>query len=237
MHKITPHAASENQMLAALPHEEYRLLQPYIELVALPRGKTIYNAGDPITHVYFVMRGLISLISSTESGAQVEVGMIGKEGIVGVPVVLNAKTSLYRVLVQVPGVGMKLKASAFREEFRRGGQLQELTLRYVDTVLMQLTQSAVCNRFHTTEHRLCRWLLVCRDRLASNYIPLTQEFISYMLGAPRTSVTATASALQKENLITYSRGKITILDGEGLEARSCECYRIVRKVFVSTMAA
>jgi len=237
MPNLTPHVASENQMLAALPHEEYKRLHPHMELVALPRGKTLYNTGDRVTSAYFVMRGLLSLISTTEEGAQVEVGMVGKEGMVGIPILLNADTSLYRVLVQVPGVAMKIKAGAFREEFLRGGHLQDLMLRYIDTVLMQVTQSAVCNRFHTTEQRLSRWLLVCRDRLNSHYIPLTQEFISYMLGAPRTSVTSTASALQKEKLITYSRGKITILDDVGLEARSCECYRVVKKVFKNVIAA
>ncbi len=237
MPNLTPHVASENQMLAALPHEEYKRLHPHMELVALPRGKTLYNAGDRVTSAYFVMRGLLSLISTTEEGAQVEVGMVGKEGMVGIPILLNAETSHYRVLVQVAGVGMKIKAGAFREEFLRGGCLQDLMLRYIDTVLMQITQSAVCNRFHTTEQRLSRWLLVCRDRLNSNYIPLTQEFISHMLGAPRTSVTSTASALQKEKLITYTRGKITILDGESLEARSCECYRVVKKVFKNVIAA
>jgi len=224
-------------MLAALHLEEYRRLHQQMELVALPRNRILYNVGDPIRSAYFVTRGLITITSTTETGAQFEVGLVGKEGMIGIPIILNAEKSFYRVFVQVAGVAMKIKAGAFRKEFQRGGQLRDLMLRYVNTTLIQITQTAICNRFHTTEERFCRWLLVCRDRLGSNHIAVTQEFISSMLGVPRTSVTTTASALQRGGIISYSRGKIDILDSEGLQYHSCECYQVVKKVFQNVVAA
>jgi CRP-like cAMP-binding protein len=172
---------------------------------------------------------MLSLLSITEEGRTIEVGMIGNEGMTGVPVILRSGKAPYEVMVQLAGNALRIRGDALREAFNRGGTLQDLLLRYTHSLLIQVAQSAACNRFHTVEERLCRWLLVSRDRVQTDTIQLTQEFISHMLGVPRTSVTMIAGALQKEGLIKYSRGKITLLDRRGLEAASCECYRRVQE--------
>jgi len=163
--------------------------------------------------------------------------MIGKEGMVGVPIILGISIVPYRITVQIPITAARIKAGALKDEFNRGGVLQNVLLKYTHTLVVQLSQSAVCNRFHTAEERLCRWLLLSRDRTRSNIINLTQETISQMLGTPRTGVTLTAGVLQKEGLIHYSRGKITIIDPRGLEAAACECYGIVKEEFEHFLAA
>lgn len=218
-----------NRLLAALPREEYERLSPHLELVRLPPGKILYNAGEIVRYAYFPRGGMVSLLSITEEGRTIEVGMIGNEGMTGVPVILRSGMAPYQVMVQLAGNALRIRGDALREAFNRGGTLQDLLLRYTHSLLIQVAQSAACNRFHTVEERLCRWLLVSRDRVQTDTIQLTQEFISHMLGVPRTSVTMIASALQKEGLIKYSRGRITLLDRRGLEAASCECYRRVRE--------
>lgn len=221
------HLPTRNRILAALPREEYERLLPRMELVRLAKSRIVYNAGDVMRYAYFLLDGMVSVLSSTESGATIEVGMVGNEGMVGVPVILRVPTTPYRLMVQIRGEAMRIGGGDLQREFNRGGRLQDLLLRYTHTLLTQISQSAVCNRFHTTEQRLCRWLLVGRDRVESDTLYFTQEILSHMLGAPRTRVTMAAGNIKKERLIDYSRGKITILDRRGLEFASCECYRVV----------
>ncbi len=227
----------ENLILAALPRSEYERLRPFLESVRLAQGKVLYHAGDTVRHVYFLKGGMVSLLSLTEDGSSVEVGMVGNEGLVGVPALLRLCTTPYQVVVQLSANAVRVRAEVLQAEFNRGGQLQDLTLRYMHTLLTQLSQSAACNRFHTVEERLCRWLLISRDRIQTEFIPLTQEFLSQMMGSPRTSVTAIAGSLQKAGLIRYSRGKVRIIDQQGLEDASCECYRIVREEISHYLAA
>lgn len=222
-----PHVAFFNKLLASLPQEEYERLHKHLEPVSLKKGKIIYYAGDPVHNAYFPLGGMISLVSTTEEGAGVEVAMIGNEGMAGLSTVLRGISAPYQVMVQIPGNAVRIKSSALCEEFARGERLHYLLLRYTHALVSQISQSAVCNRFHTAEARLCRWLLTSHDRVQSDTLDLTQEFLAHMLGSPRTSVTVIASKLQAQNLIKYSRGKIKILSRSGLENGSCECYRIV----------
>lgn len=219
----------QNGLLAALPREEYERLSPHMELVRLKPGRILYHPGDAVRHAYFPKGGMICLLSTTESGRTIEVGMIGDEGMAGIPIILRSRTAPYQVMVQLAGNALRIRGDALSAEFNRGGKLQDLLLRYTHTLLIQVAQSAACNRFHTAEERLCRWLLVSRDRVRADTIHLTQEFLSHMLGVPRTSVTMIAGALQREGLIRYGRGKITLLDQRRLEAAACECYRRVRE--------
>ena len=218
----------ENKLLSLLPREEYQRLLPYMKRVSLTKGKVLYEAGDTVRQCYFPMSGMCSLLSTTEGGETVEVSMVGNEGLVGIPAILEVSTTPYRMMSQIAAEAMQIRAEDLRREFNHGGRLHSLLLRYTHALLCQISQSAVCNRFHTVEKRLCRWLLVTRDRVHSDNIPLTQEFLSHMLGSPRTHVTATAATLQRENLIRYKRGRITITDPPRLEATSCECYRVVK---------
>jgi len=220
---------SDNRLLAALPREEYERLSPHLESVRLAPGKILYNAGEAVRHAYFPKGGMVSLLSITEEGRTIEIGMIGSEGMAGIPIVLWSDVAPYQVMVQLPGDAMRIKAVALRTEFNRGGKLQELLLRYTHALLIQVAQSAACNRFHTAQERLCRWLLVSRDRVQSDTVNLTQEFLSHMLGVPRTSVTMIAGDLQKGGLIRCGRGRITILDRALLQTASCECYERVRE--------
>lgn len=227
----------QNLILNALPREEYARLRPSLEAVQLKQGKLLYGVGGQIRHAYFLAGGMASLVAVTESGASVEVGMIGNEGMVGLPSVLGINFSVYGVVMQLPGNALRIKADALRAEFNRGGMLQSMLLQYIHTLLTQLSQSAACNRFHTAEERLGRWLLVSRDRVQTDTLNFTQEFLSQMIGAPRTSVTAVAGNLQKSGLILYRRGKVRILDREGLASASCECYRVVRDEMSQFLAA
>lgn len=227
----------ENRILAALPRVEYKHLFTHLEIVRLPQGKTLYHAGGAIKYAYFLRSGMASLLSVMENGAAVEVGMVGNEVVVGLPAVLRINSSPYQVVVQLPGNAARIRADLLRAEFDRGKELQDLLLRYMHTVLAQISQSAACNRFHTMKARLCRWLLVSRDRAHTDTLHLTHEFLSQMIGAPRTRVTMAASDLQKAKLIRYSRGKIQILNRQGLESSSCECYRRVREEINHFMAA
>jgi CRP-like cAMP-binding protein len=232
-----PHVPFVNTLLASLPEEAYARLNKHLEPVSLKKGKIIYYAGDPVHNAYFPLGGMISLVSTTEKGAGVEVAMIGNEGMAGVSSVLRGISAPYQVMVQIPGNAMRIKSQALCEEFGRGEQLHYLLLRYTHTLVSQISQSVVCNRFHTAEARLCRWLLTSHDRVQSDTLNLTQEFLAYMLGSPRTSVTGIAGKLQARNLIKYSRGKIKILSRPGLEHGSCECYRIVSKDISHFLAA
>jgi CRP-like cAMP-binding protein len=221
-----------NRLLSSLPHAEYEHLLPKLEQVHMPKGKILYHAGDTVRHAYFIDSGMVSLLSTTAEGATVEVGMVGSEGAVGLPVILRTNKTPYQVMVQIAvGSAWRIKSDVLRDEFDRGGKLQDLLLRYTHVLLTQISQSAVCNRFHSSEERLGRWLLITNDLVKEDTFLLTHELIAHMLGTPRTGVTMAAGALQREGLIRYSRGKITILDRPALESAACECYQVIKEGF------
>lgn len=227
--KPLPFAFRKNLILGALRDKEYEHLYPSLEPIALARGKTVYGEGDVARHAYFLISGMVSLLAITEDGKAIEVGMVGSEGMVGLPIVLGFDMIPYRVVIQLPCTALRIRSDRLKAEFNRGGQFHDLLLRYTNTLITQLSQSASCNMFHTVKERLCRWLLIASDRVQSDTLSLTQEFLSQMIGAPRTSVTTIAGSLQREGLINYRRGKIVILDSAGLESASCECYGIVKE--------
>lgn len=227
----------ENHILRALPRAEYARLSPHMEPVRLAAGRTLYEAGESVRHAYFPRGGMISLISATEGGAAVEVGMVGSEGMAGLPAVLRNNVTPYRVVVQLQANAVRVPARVIRAEFDRGGVLQDLLLRYTHTLVTQLSQSAACNRLHSMRARLCRWLLVSQDRAQSDSLDFTQEFLSQMIGAPRSRVALVAGSLRRSGIISYGRGRIRVLDRPRLEAASCECYRIVRDEMSHFLAA
>lgn len=232
-----PQAPAKNLLLSTLPGGDYERLRAELEPVNFIPGRVLYEIADTVRHAYFPLSGMLSLLSITKAGNIIEVAMVGNEGMVGIPAILRTNVIPYRVMVQIEGRGMRLRADALRGEFNRGGRLQDALLRYTNTLLSQISQSAVCNYFHTVEQRLCRWLLVTRDKVNSNEFRLTQEIISHMLGVPRTNVTMRASALQQKGLIQYSRGKIRIINPRGLEEAACECYGMVREELSGFLAA
>jgi CRP-like cAMP-binding protein len=216
-----------NRILAALPHEEFARIQPGLEHIHLEKGKVVYIRGDVIQHVYFPVKGLLSLLSATETGATVELAMVGSEGAVGLPAILKKGMISYEVTVQIAVDAFRIRAEVLRREFDRGEHLHEHMLSYTHALIAQIAQLSICNRFHTIEKALTRWLLIAQDRARTDILDLTQENISNALGVPRTAVTMAARTLLNAGLIRYSRGHIVILDREALEANSCECYRIL----------
>ncbi|MBE8968884.1 Crp/Fnr family transcriptional regulator [Nostocales cyanobacterium LEGE 12452] len=220
-----------NRLLAALPTSDYERLVPHLKLVSLPTRQVLYEPGEPITHVYFPQNAVVSIVTVMEDVSTVEVGIVSNEGMVGIPVILGGKTTTTKAFIQVAGAGMQMDADVFKTEFNRGGAIQKLLLRYVRAVYTELTQSCACNRLHTLEERLARWLLTVSDRFESDDFPLTQEFIAQMLGVRRSGVTVAASTLSRAGMIRYQRGQISILNREDLEATSCECYRVIQKEF------
>ena len=231
-----PHSI-KNRLLAALPHDEYARLQPHLELVQLSNRVTLYQTGDFIRHAYFLNSGMGSLLALTQGGATVELAMVGNEGMLGLPVILGTHKAPYQITVQLPGEGLRIKAEVIRDEFKRGDALHNLLLNYTHALITQISQSAVCNCFHTVEKRFCRWLLIVHDRVQGNTFHLTQEIISFMVGTPRTGITTAAGVLQDTGLIRYKRGKITILDRRGLEQAACEYYEIVAESLDHFLAA
>jgi CRP-like cAMP-binding protein len=218
-----------NRILDALPTNEYRRLITRMRPVELPRGKVLYNAGDRADVAYFPIRGVVSLLSTTESGEIIEVGMVGNEGTTGLPVITHQQEMPYRVLVQIAGEGVKIDSETVRREFSCAGRFHDLLICYTHSLFAEITQSAVCNRFHVAEARFARWLLSMHDRVGSDTLTLTHEIISYMLGAERSNVTRIARTFQNNGLIQYRYGSITILNRAGLEAASCECYAVVKQ--------
>ena len=216
-----------NRLLAALPRQELERLLPRLTRVHFAKGRLLYHAGDAVRHAYFPTSGMCSLLATTVGGAPLEVGIVGADGLVGLSAVLRAGVTHCQVIAQLPTDALRVSAEALRAEFDRGGRLQDLLLRYTHTQLAQLAQTALCNRFHKTEERLCRWLLISLDAVKGDTVRLTQEFLSYMLGVQRTGVTLAASNLQERKLICYSRGKIKVLDRVRLERAACECYDVV----------
>jgi CRP-like cAMP-binding protein len=221
-------APDANRLLAALPNKDYQRLLPELEQVPLTFGDILYEPDDIISHVYFPDSGIISLLSKVETQKVLEVGIVGNEGVAGLPVVLGVRASLNRCLVQSDGTAMRVKAAVLQKEFKQDGALQRLMHRYLHSLLTQISQSAVCNRFHMVEARLARWLLMTHDRVGSDEFRLTQEFLSNMLGVRREAVSKAAGAFQKREFVNYSRGHITILNRAGLEATACQCYRIIK---------
>jgi len=226
----TPQIApvSQNRLLAALPREELERLTPHFQHLPLVFKEHLFEAGEQVEFIYFPLSGVISMIASTENGSSVEVGIVGREGMTGVSVVLGDDISGLRGVVQVGGSALKLSAVALRAELRREAELRSALLRYSRFALAQATQSAVCNRLHSLEQRCARWLLGMRDRAGTDTFSMTHEFLAYMLGVRRPGVTVAAQALQQAGLVRYARGRLTILDGAGLEASACECYRVLK---------
>jgi CRP-like cAMP-binding protein len=210
-------------------------LRAQLEPVPLPHKQTLSNPGAPIDHVYFPQEGMVSLVQPLQE-AMIEVGMIGKEGFVGVPVLLGADTSPLEAMVQIPGSALRIEASAFREEARRSTALSGLLLRYAQALQVQISLSAACNGRHTLPERLARWLLTARDRAPSDELPLGHEFLSMMLGVRRAGVTVALGTLKTAGLIRNTHGRVTIVDRHGLEATSCECYRVVRNEYERLLA-
>ncbi len=218
-----------NSLLAALPRREYQRMLSDLEPVALSFGEILYQPGKPIRHVYFPCDSLVSLLTLVDGHMALEIGLVGREGMLGIPVVLGINDSQGRALVQGSGTALRMTAARFRSEYGKHEPLREEVNRYIHDRIVQITQTAACNRFHAVEPRLARWLLMTRDRMRTNDFRLTQELLGNMLGVLRVAVTKAAGALQRRRLISYSRGEITILDGKGLEAAACECYRLVWK--------
>jgi len=221
-------SATPNLLLAALPRKAYAELLPCLKPVELKFGDVLYEPGQPIEQVYFPGGSMVSLLTLVEDHLALEVGLVGLEGVVGSPLALGVDRSPVRALVQGGGSAMRLSAAAFRRALERSPPLQRSLLRYVHALMLQVTQTAACNRFHVVERRLARWLLMTRDRVRSNEFRMTQDFLANMLGVRRVGVTEAAGALQRRRLIEYSRGGISILNGRGLEAAACSCYRMVR---------
>ncbi|MDJ0532679.1 MAG: Crp/Fnr family transcriptional regulator [Xenococcaceae cyanobacterium MO_207.B15] len=226
-----------NQILAALPQSEYQRLVPHLELVSLPGGRVLQEPGEPIKEVYFPNQAMISLVSIMSDGSTTEVGLVGNEGMAGLPAILGGNCTTSRSIVQIPGSAMKLSATVLQREFHRGSKLQEILLLYTQALLTQVSQTAACNRQHNIKERLARWLLLVQDSVLSNELPLTQEFIANMLGTRRSGVTVAAGKLQKAGIIRYHRGKITIINQENLEAAACECYSLVHKEFIRLLGS
>jgi CRP-like cAMP-binding protein len=222
---------TSNRILNALTRSEYESLSPHLDPVNLSSGEILYRPEQPITHVYFPSRGTVSIVSTFEDGDTIEVGMVGNEGMFGVCVFLGSVTTPLLAQVQLPGDGLRIRADVLRREFRKGGQLQDLLLRYTQAFITQIAQTAACNRAHSIVGRLAKWLLMCADRSQSQELHLTHEFIATMLGTRRAGVTETACQLKEAGLISYRRGDVTIIDRAGLEVVSCECYSLVKKEF------
>ena len=221
----------KNQLLAALPTAEWERWLPQLESVDLQLGQVLYEAGGTLSHVYFPTTAIVSLLYVMENGASAEIAVVGNDGIVGISLFMGGESTSSRAVVQSAGQGFRLKAQSVKEEFNRAGPVLHLLLRYTQALITQMAQTAVCNRHHTLDQQLCRWLLLSMDRLEGNELVMTQELIANMLGVRREGVTEGAIKLQQAGLIRYARGHITVLDREGLEARTCECYAVVKKEY------
>lgn len=226
-----PHLSIKNRLLAALPADDYQRLVPDLEFIDLPTRQALYEPEEPIAHVYFLNQGIASIVNIMEDGSTVEAGMVGNEGMVGIPVILGSDMTTTTAFMQVPGSGMRMKAIHLKEEFNRGGALQKLLLRYTLAMFTQVSQGTACNRLHTLEQRFARWLLFVSDLTQSDEFPLTQEYIAQMLGVRRSGVTVTAGIFSRAEMIRYTRGRISILNRKELEATSCECYKLIKGEF------
>jgi CRP-like cAMP-binding protein len=230
------HSTRQNHLLAALPAAEYARLAPSLEPVAMPLGQVLSESGGRMQHVYFPTTSIVSLLYVLADGASAEIGVIGNEGIVGISLFMGGETTPSRAVVRSAGEGYRLKASVLVQEFNRGGAAMRLLLRYTQSLITQMTQTAVCNRHHAVEQQLCRTLLLSLDRMSGNSLVLTQELISSLLGVRREGVTEAAGNLQRAGLIRYSRGHIEVLDRAGLERMVCECYPVVKAEYDRLMS-
>jgi CRP-like cAMP-binding protein len=220
-----------NHLLEALPVADYKRLQPHLNLVPMELGEVLYAPGGRLAHVYFPTTSIVSLLYVMEDGASAEIAVVGNEGMLGISLFMGGETTPSHAVVQSAGFGVRLKAQLLKQEFARFGPMMHLLLRYTQALITQMAQTAVCNRHHSVDQQLCRWLLLSLDRLSTNELSMTQELIANMLGVRREGVTEAAGKLQDGGLIRYRRGRITVLDRPGLEARSCECYQVVKKEF------
>jgi len=221
----------DNRLLAALPQEDYEHILPHLERVKLPLNEVLCEAYFKMNHVYFPVNSIVSLVGVMENGDSAEISVVGNEGIVGISLFMGGDTTPSRAVVQAGGHGYRLKGNVLKHEFHRGGPMQRLLLRYTQALLTQMAQTALCNRHHTLDKQLCRWLLLSNDRLGDSEIVMTQELIANMLGVRREGVTEAARRLQHAGLIRYRRGHIDILDRQGLEDRTCECYEAVKREY------
>jgi len=222
-------AAPQNQLLAALSSAERARLEPHLELVQMPLGKVIYEPGDTLAYVYFPIDSIVSLLYVMADGASAEISVVGNDGIIGIALFMGGETTPSRAIVQSAGKAYRLIGKRLKDEFHRNGQLQLLLLRYTQALLTQMAQTAVCNRHHSVDQQLCRWLLLSLDRLPSNRLEMTQALIANMLGVRREGVTEAAGKLQNLGVIRYTRGQITVLDRPKLESLCCECYAVVKR--------
>jgi CRP-like cAMP-binding protein len=225
------HHPNENHLLAVLPEAEWARLSPHLMLVDMPLGQVVYESGDRLDHVYFPTTSIVSLLYVMEDGASAEIAIVGNEGLIGIALFMGGETTPSRAVVQSAGRAFRLDARLLKEEFHRAGPMQRLLLRYTQALITQMAQTAVCNRHHSIDQQLCRWLLLSLDRLGSNELRMTQELIANMLGVRRPGVTEAAMKLQDAGLIRYSYGHIAVLDRPGLEKRVCECYAVVKREF------
>jgi CRP-like cAMP-binding protein len=227
----TAHDPRQNHLLAALPAATFERLRPHLKLVALPLGEALSESGVVLRHVYFPTNSIVSLLYVMEDGASAEIAVVGNEGVIGISLFMGGETTPSRAVVQSAGYAYQLAGRVLKEAFSQAGAMQHVLLRYTQALLTQMAQTAVCNRHHSLDQQLCRWLLLSLDRLDSNELVMTQELIANMLGVRREGVTEAAGKLQEAGLIHYSRGRIVVIDRPGLEARTCECYAVVRKEF------
>jgi CRP-like cAMP-binding protein len=225
------HTHHQNHLLDALPRSDYERVAPHLELIPMALGDVLYESGVELRYVYFPTTSIVSLLYVMEDGASAEIAVIGNEGILGISLFMGGNTTPSRAVVQSAGHGFRLRAELLKDEFGRFGPTMHLLLRYTQALITQMSQTAACNRHHSVDQQLCRWLLLSLDRLASNELSMTQELIANMLGVRREGVTEAAGKLQDAGLIRYSRGRIAVLDRPGLEARSCECYQVVKTEF------
>jgi CRP-like cAMP-binding protein len=218
-----------NRLLAALPRKEFQRLHPDLVLVPLALGEVLYESGTALRHVYFPVDSIVSLLYVMANGASAEIAVVGNDGVIGISLFMGGESTSSRAVVQSAGHAYRLEGELMKLEFIRAGPMQRLLLRYTQALLTQMAQTAVCNRYHSLDQQLCRWLLLSLDRLPSNELVMTQELIANMLGVRREGVTEAARKLQEAGLIQYSRGRIVVLDRPGIEARTCECYAVVKR--------
>jgi CRP-like cAMP-binding protein len=227
----TPHSPTQNRLLAALPEAEFVRIAPHLQLVPMLLGDSLYEPGGQLQHVFFPTTAIVSLLYVMESGASAEIAGVGNEGMLGIALFMGGDTTPSSAVVQTAGQGYRLPGRVLKEEFSRGGQMQQLLLRYTQALLTQMCQTSACNRHHSIAQQLCRWLLLTLDRLPSNELIMTQELVANALGVRREGVTEAAGHLQAAGCIRYRRGHIAVLDRAGLEARACECYQVVKTEF------
>jgi len=223
------HSPLQNHLLATLPKPDFERIAPHLELVEMPLGDVLYESGAQLQHVYFPTTSIVSLLYVMEDGASAEIAVVGKEGILGISLFMGGETTPSRAVVQSAGYGYRLKSQILKDEFNRAGAMMRLLLRYTQSLITQMAQTAVCNRHHSVEQQLCRWLLLSLDRLDTMELKMTQELIANMLGVRREGVTEAAGNLRRDGLIRYSRGQIVVLDRARLEQAACECYAVVKK--------